>query len=216
MNRELSSCSLCPRLAEFRRSTLSDQEQRGAEEYWRKPVPGFGDVHGRLLVVGLAPAARGGNRTGRVFTGDKSSDFLVSCLHDVGLSNQPTSIRRSDGLVYDNMYLTAAVRCVPPENKPTSEEILNCSKYLSFEIRHLENLRAILCLGSIAFRSVMSVLGPDKRGAGFKFRHGTHLDTDKIRVFCSYHPSPRNVNTGTLNRAEFLRLLKEIVDYIAL
>lgn len=215
MNEYLEKCSLCPRLVKFRRQVLLDRERKDMQKYWRKPVPGFGDEKARLLVVGLAPAARGANRTGRVFTGDQSSDFLLSCLHQVGLSNQPSSTSREDGLQYRGMFLTAAVRCVPPENKPTPDEIMNCSKYLTFELECLKDLRAVLCLGSIAFRSVLRILEPERRKK-FEFKHGAHFDIDKVRVFCSYHPSPRNVNTGTLNRSEFIRLLEEIVDFIEL
>ena len=214
MNHALASCTRCSRLVKFRSEVLVEIERKGDEVYWRKPVPGFGDVSGKLLVLGLAPAARGGNRTGRVFTGDKSSDFLVSCLHEAGLSNQPTSSNRGDGLRYLGMYLSAAVKCVPPDNKPAPSEIENCLSYLKYEIMHMKNIKAVLALGSIAFHSVLRAVDFQGSKKEVKFVHGAHYDLGGVRLYCSYHPSPRNVNTHVLDRGKFLALLDEITDFL--
>ena len=158
--------------------------------------------------MGLAPAFNGDNRTGRIFTGDKSSDFLISSMYEVGLTNIPTSERTGDGLEYNDMYITLALRCAPPDNKPLKSELENCRGFIENEIRLMKNLKAILSLGKIAFDSVINDF--KSRGiriSGIRFSHGTHYDISGIRVYCSYHPSPRNVNTGLLKKEDFISLI---------
>jgi uracil-DNA glycosylase family 4 len=179
-------------------------------------VPGFGDPKARLIVVGLAPAAHGGNRTGRVFTGDSSGRFLVQSLHDAGFANQPKSESRDDGLVYNDCYVTAAVKCAPPGDHPTLGEFQRCAPYLDAELRLLENTRVVLALGSFAFRSVVArerEMGSPLPRA--KFSHGGRTEIGGGRVlWASYHPSPRNTNTGKLTREMFTNLLFEIRAYL--
>jgi len=176
-------------------------------------VPGYGDPNARLLVVGLAPAAHGGNRTGRVFTGDNSAKFLVKHLYDAGFSNQPISETKDDGLVYKDCYVSAAVRCVPPDNKPTREEIISCESYLENEMFLLKNCMVILALGKLAFDSV---LGYAKKYHStkekFSFKHGSRFvfSKDFPAVYASYHPSPRNTNTGKLTSKMFASVLRDI------
>jgi len=183
-------------------------------EYWGRPVPGFGDPNASLLIVGLAPAAHGGNRTGRVFTGDRSGDFLYEALYKVGLANQPTSQNLEDGLELKGAYVTAAVKCAPPDNKPSTEETTNCSGYLAGEIDSLKDLKAILCLGQFAFNVVIRII-QDKYNlpqSSAKFGHGKVLGLgDGIPpIICSYHPSPRNTQTGRLTEKMFLSVLRRI------
>ncbi len=214
LNREIISCRKCTRLVEYRNNRSPGARYNG-EVYWNRPITGYGQLDGRLLVVGLAPAFDGGNRTGRIFTGDKSSDFLISSLYTVGLANIPTSERSGDGLQYKNMYITLALKCAPPDNKPTKIELNNCSGFFEKEIEDMKNLKAILCLGKIAFDSVINLLRTRNiNNTGFKFHHGKYYDISGTRVYCSYHPSPRNVNTGVLKKDEFISLLNEIRDYI--
>jgi len=213
MNDRLIACERCPRLVEFRKAVVGRDKRFRGETYWARPVPGYGDINCRLLIVGLAPAASGGNRTGRVFTGDKSSDFLVSCLHEAGITNQPTSERRDDGLIYYDAYITAAVKCVPPDNKPLPEEIENCSVYLRSEIGFMKNLKVILVLGQIALQAVVRLIAdPAEPRSRYRFVHGAVYSMNGIRVVCSYHPSPRNVNTGKLKRSDFVDLLKKVKE----
>lgn len=215
MNRELLECTRCERLAKFRVEVANRNSKFRDEEYWSKPVPGYGSIDGRILILGLAPAATGGNRTGRVFTGDKSSDFLVSCLHDVGITNMPTSTSRNDGLKYKDAYITAVLKCVPPNDKPVREELEHCSDYLEYEIDSMNNLKVIFTLGTVAHKGLNSYLkkkGYDVRGKNFI--HGTVYDYGKFSEVCCYHPSPRNVNTGRLTRDQFIDVLN-IVRRIA-
>jgi len=170
-------------------------------EYWGRPLPGFGDRQARLLVVGLAPAAHGGNRTGRVFTGDRSGDFLYAALYKAGFANQPTSVRIEDGLELQDIYITAAVRCAPPDNKPLPEEILNCRPYLIEELGLLNRLEGIVALGKIGFDAILAVY----RSAGYKilrlsFGHGkVHTMGPNLPwLLSSYHPSQQNTQTGRL------------------
>lgn len=215
MNQAIVECGLCPRLVDFRVSVASRQNRFNGEKYWSKPVPGFGNIDGQLLILGLAPAATGANRTGRIFTGDKSSEFLVTCLHEAGFTNIGTSESKDDGLEYYNSYITAVVKCVPPGDKPTVEEIKNCSRYLDFEIESMKNLKAVLVLGRIAHNAYISYLkrrGLDVRSA--KFEHGIYYDIDGTRLYCSYHPSPRNVNTKRITREMFMQTLVNIRAYV--
>ena len=218
LNREIIECSNCPRLVSFRSKVAKEKRRQFAtSEYWGRPVPGFGDPKARLVIVGLAPASHGGNRTGRVFTGDSSARFLVSHLHKAGFANQPVSESRDDGLRYRDCYITAAVRCVPPDNKPTSEEMENCFPYLVRELALLTNAKVILALGRIAFDSVLELAsraeaGTKAKKTKFVFQHGQSYQFAENfpTVFASYHPSPRNTNTGKLTDAMFSKVLRDI------
>ena len=209
MNSCLVLCSRCPRLVEFRQKVA--QEKRNSyinQEYWGKPVPGFGDYNAELLIIGLAPGAHGSNRTGRMFTGDHSGNFLYSTLYEAGFSSKPDSENRYDGLRLKNCYITAAARCVPPGNKPTKEELENCSYFLDVEIGFLEKIKVVVALGKIAFdafinhlkRQEMRIQKPQPR-----FQHGTIMKLDNGKVLIpSYHPSRQNTQTGKLTRNMFL------------
>ena len=184
-------------------------------EYWGKPLPSFGDPEAELLILGLAPAAHGGNRTGRMFTGDRSGDFLYRRLYEAGFANQPTSLHRDDGLELRNCYITAALRCAPPLNKPQPRELRNCRPYLEKELELLGRVRAVLVLGRIAFDAYLRVLGkrlPLPPRSSMKFGHGANfqLAGGSPRLFCSYHPSQQNTQTGRLTPEMFRAVLKEI------
>lgn len=201
------------------------------EDYWGKPLPGFGDPEAKLLILGLAPAAHGGNRTGRMFTGDRSGDFLYRALYEAGFANQPASVRQGDGLALSGCYITASVRCAPPANKPTPQEQRNCRPYLVEELRLLGNLRAVLALGRIAFDAYLRVVY-EEFGAGrpqprtaphgppfqfpprsvFHFAHGASfaLPGELPRLYASYHPSQQNTQTGKLTPEMFRRVLEDI------
>lgn len=211
---QIIQCKRCPRLVSFRETVSISSRRFPEQEYWRKPVPGFGDIHGRLMILGLAPAATGGNRTGRVFTGDKSAEFLVSALYEEGFASQSFSVSRNDGLRYIDSYVTAAVKCVPPDNRPSKEEQINCLGFLGVELKCMTNVKAILVLGAFALSSLNMHFKHMYRGfRGIKFRNGGYEDVGGIRVFMSYHPSPRNVNTGKLTRNDFLKTLRNIRAY---
>ena len=212
---EIIECYLCPRLCQYRKSVSIKYERPGSKPFWARPVPGFGDINGELLIVGLAPAARGGNRTGRVFTGDKSAEFLVRCLHKKGFANIPTSTEIGDGLKYINTFVTAAVKCVPPGDKPERHEIENCSRYLVREIKMMHSLRAVLTLGKMAHdAAIVTLLRSGILKEKLKFSHGQEFSSGGIKIFSSYHPSPRNVNTGRLNEEQFLKILDHISSYL--
>jgi uracil-DNA glycosylase family 4 len=201
LNEEVVGCRACPRLVRYREG-LKPRRAFASQKYWRRPVPGFGDPLAKVALVGLAPAAHGGERTGRVFTGDESARFLFRSLHDAGLSNRPSSEARDDGLALRGCYITAAVKCAPPENRPTSEEFRNCSVFLDQELELLERARAIVALGRMAFDAVMR--WAQSKGAetsGLTFAHGASYRLPGIPViYACYHPSPRNTYTGTLTR----------------
>jgi uracil-DNA glycosylase family 4 len=218
--REVVACRLCPRLVEYRESIAREKRRAYREwEYWGKPVPGFGDPQAKLLIIGLAPAAHGGNRTGRVFTGDRSGDFLFAALYEAGFANQPTSIRRDDGLRLINSYITATARCAPPDNKPLPSEILHCRGYLEREIHILEP-RAVLALGRIAWDAYLEVLRQRKlitsRGL-YPFSHGAEirLRPPAPRLFGAYHPSQQNTQTGRVTPAMYAQVLRRIRDFLA-
>jgi uracil-DNA glycosylase family 4 len=215
--KQVISCRLCPRLVEFRES-VKPRAAYSSETYWRRPVPGYGDIGGRLLVLGLAPALHGGNRTGRVFTGDSSGRFLVRALHAAGFANIPVSESASDGLVYTDCYLTASVKCVPPGDKPTDAEFRNCSRYMIAEIELMDNLQSVLALGSLAFTAYVGYLKLcGEEAKGLKFKHGATYSFDRLpRLYASYHPSPRNTNTGLLTLPMLTRVLKKIRSDFAL
>jgi len=212
---EVIECRKCPRLVEYREDVARDKKKEfSGWDYWGRPVPGFGDPHASLLIVGLAPAAHGGNRTGRVFTGDRSGDFLVRALYKAGFANQPLSQNRDDGLRLKGAYVTAAVKCAPPDNKPTREETSNCAQYLAREIDSLPRMKAVLCLGQFAFQAVINALSTkyDLGRLASKFKHGLVLDMGEHAplIFSSYHPSPRNTQTGKLTERMFLSLLMRV------
>ena len=208
---EIVNCRLCPRLVSFRESVPARAAFR-SQEYWRMPIAGFGDPDAWLVVVGLAPAAHGGNRTGRMFTGDESAKFLMRVLHKAGFANQPTSSSRYDGLRLNGCYITAAVRCAPPGDKPTTREFANCSSYLDRELELLPNLRAVITLGHLAFKAYLGHVArrEGSKLRGVKFAHGTHLHVPgRPRIYCSYHPSPRNTYTGRLSEKMLLEVFEE-------
>jgi len=187
------------------------------ERYWRKPVAGFGDINGRVLILGLAPAAHGGNRTGRVFTGDSSGRFLVKALHKSGFANQPVSESMEDGLVYIDCYLTAAVKCVPPGDRPSKIEFENCAGFLDREIEFMQHLEAVVALGSLAFRAYLDHLERIGIGSkGIKFAHGKSYAMDGLpTLYAAYHPSPRNTNTGRLNESMLVAVFSEVRSNLA-
>lgn len=198
-------CTLCPRLVAHCRNIAGKKKAQFSEEvYWGKPVPAFGDHNARLMIVGLAPAAHGANRTGRIFTGDSSGDWLYDALHRFGFANQPQSRHRNDGLLLKDCFITAAARCAPPQNKPSSAELDNCRPYLAAETALLANVKVVLVLGRIAYERWLKASGWwDQLSASDrpKFSHGAEslLPDGKLMV-CSYHPSRQNTNTGRLTR----------------
>jgi len=204
--REIVACERCPRLREYCAAVARERRRAFAHQaYWGQPVPGFGDPRAGLLVVGLAPAAHGGNRTGRVFTGDSSGDWLYEALHRFGFANQPQSVARDDGLALAGAYVTAAARCAPPGNRPTGDELSACRPYLEREIVLLRDVRVVIALGRIAWEAWLKASGWWVRLASHKrppFAHGAEAKLpDGVHLICSYHPSRQNTNTGRLTRA---------------
>jgi uracil-DNA glycosylase len=219
LQNEIVQCKRCPRLVNFRERVAREKKKEFKDfEYWGKPVPSNGKPDSRLVIIGLAPAAHGGNRTGRMFTGDNSARFLFRHLYKAGFSNQPTSEYRGDGLELRDCYITAAVRCVPPENKPARKEIENCSGYLDRELKMLPNVRVILALGKLAFDSTVNFYKLNQSLKGrFQFRHGTKYPLGRnlpILVGC-YHPSPRNTNTGKLTNRMFMKVLNDVKESLS-
>lgn len=215
LKRQIVSCEQCPRLVDYRRQVARIKRRAYIDwDYWGKPVPPFGDPKARLLVIGLAPAAHGGNRTGRMFTGDRSGDFLYRALYETGFASQPASVSRDDGLELRDVYITAAVRCAPPDNKPTPGEFRNCRPYLERELELLKNVRVVVALGSIAFHAYLSILkdrGAIRSRAAFAFGHNReHSVAAGLPVLISsYHPSQQNTSTGKLTAA----MLFEVFDH---
>ena len=206
LNQQIISCRKCPRLVEWREEVARVKRKAYKdEEYWGKPVPGFGDPNARVLVVGLAPGAHGSNRTGRQFTGDASGGFLFPALHRAGFASQAGAESRSDGLILHDMYITAAGRCAPPDNKPSPDELNNCQPYLECEIQVIQP-KVTVCLGKIAFDRILKVFAL----RGLKFSHGAvyELTTDHW-LLCSYHPSQQNTLTGKLTIEMFDQILKK-------
>ena len=219
LNKKIINCNSCERLLEFRNKIAKEKRKMYRNEnYWGKPITGFGDIKAKIMIIGLAPAAHGGNRTGRVFTGDKSSDFLFECLGNIGLANQNYSINKNDGLKLLNTYLTLSLKCVPPGDKPTKQELLNCSKFLKEEFLILQNVQAIVALGKIAFDSILFFYKKnfifDAKGINFSHGHTINLPDNKKLIAC-YHPSPRNVNTGRINLLKFTNLFKQIIMLVS-
>jgi uracil-DNA glycosylase len=219
LNARIVACRKCPRLVIYREKVAREKRRAFQDwEYWGRPVPGFGDPNAQLLILGLAPAANGGNRTGRVFTGDRSGDFLYEALYRAGFANQPRSTHCGDGLSLSNAYVAAVVRCAPPGNKPLPSELGNCRPYLERELEILRP-RAILALGRIAMVSYLEILKRERKirsFSAFPFAHGAsfELGDDLPRLFVSYHPSQRNTFTGTLTRAMLIRVLKTIRRFL--
>ena len=213
LNNSIIKCNKCKRLLNFRKKIAkTKRKQYINEKYWGKPITGFGDTNGKILFVGLAPAAHGGNRTGRVFTGDKSSDFLYKCLHQAKISNQSNSSHLDDGLKLNNAFITTALKCVPPEDKPLKIELDNCSKFFTKELEYLKNLKVIVALGKIAFDACKYFYQKKiKLDKNVKFGHGKifNLKNGILLVGC-YHPSPRNVNTGRINQKKMVSLFNKI------
>lgn len=218
---EIVDCRRCERLTDYREQVAKDKVRRFRDwDYWGRPVPSLGPANARLFVVGLAPAAHGGNRTGRVFTGDRSGDWLYRALHRFGFANQPHSTDRNDGLRLINCYVTAAVHCAPPDNKPTPEEFLNCRPYFIEELQALKNVRVVIPLGLIGFKTYFAA----RKELGWKnplplpaFAHGAvALLEDGVCVVSSYHPSQQNTQTGKLTEAMFddvFRTARKRIDF---
>jgi uracil-DNA glycosylase family 4 len=206
LERRIVSCHACPRLVEWREQVA--RQRRAAfldEEYWGRPVPGFGDARARLIVCGLAPGAHGANRTGRVFTGDRSGEWLYRALHAAGFANQPSSIARGDGLALTDCWVTLGVRCAPPANKPTPDERDRCRPFLVEELRSLERARVIVALGAFAWDAALRAIAElgdlgdgDARGARPRFGHGARAEVGRFALLGSYHPSQQNTFTGKL------------------
>jgi uracil-DNA glycosylase len=215
VGREVTACERCPRLRNWCRLVAASRVKRFRDqEYWGRPVPGLGDPRARLLIVGLAPAAHGGNRTGRIFTGDRSGDFLFAALHRAGFANQPSSVARGDGLALRDCYIAAVARCAPPANKPTPVEIGRCREYLAREWALLREPRAVLALGRIAMDGLLAMLRATGRplpAGRLEFAHGRSHDLGGgVRLFCSYHVSQQNTFTGRLTPRGFDAVLADV------
>ena len=206
---KIIKCKKCTRLINFsKKISLEKRKQNINEKYWGKPVPGFGDLKAKLMIIGLAPAAHGGTRTGRAFTGDKSGDFLFKCLHSVNISNQPYSNHINDGLKLNSTYITNILKCVPPEDKPNTQELNNCSSFFDSEISNLKNLKVIVTLGKVAFDKCIQFYKKNYLiNEQLIFKHGKKYQLpDGKTLIASYHPSPRNVNTKIIN----LQMMKKL------
>jgi len=217
VNHEVIACTRCPRLVAYREQIAREKRRAYRDcEYWGKPVPGFGDPDARVLILGLAPGAHGSNRTGRPFTGDASGKFMFPVLHVTGFANQPTATDREDGLQLKDLYITAAVRCAPPANKPTPQELAECSQFLDREIAGLGKVKVVVALGKIGFDAYLNYL---KRRSlvvnrqlfkTYLFKHGaSYRSPDGKVLLASYHPSNQNTQTGKLTREMFVEIFKE-------
>ena len=220
LGEEVCACRKCPRLVKYREKVAREKRRAFREwTYWGRGVPGFGDPRAQLFILGLAPAAHGGNRTGRVFTGDRSGDFLYKALHKAGFANQPTSLHRDDGLHLQDVYIAAAVRCAPPANKPLPSEILHCRGYLERELKILRP-RAVLALGKIGWDAYLEILkqrGQIASRAAYQFSHGAEcvFAAELPRLFGVYHPSQQNTQTGRVTEAMYATVLKHIRAFLA-
>lgn len=208
------ACRLCPRLRLYCEQVAHEKRRAYRDqEYWGKPVPSFGDPRAQVLIIGLAPAAHGGNRTGRMFTGDRSGDFLYRALYQTGFASQPESVSRDDGLQLVNAYITAPVRCAPPDNKPLPDEIRTCKQYLEHELSVLSELRVVVVLGQIAMNVYLSILkerGEIRSRTAFLFGHNAEhvIAPGRPILICSYHPSQQNTSTGKLTE----NMLREVFE----
>jgi uracil-DNA glycosylase len=220
LEQNVITCRTCPRLVEYREKVAKEKRRAYREwTYWGKPVPGFGDPHAELFILGLAPAAHGGNRTGRAFTGDRSGDFLYAALYEAGFANQPTSLHRDDGLRLKNAFVAATVRCAPPANKPLPSEILNCRGYLERELGLLKP-KVVLALGKIAWDAYLDILKIDgviASRAKFLFGHGAEaqLPGGGPRLVGVYHPSQQNTQTGRVTATMYASVLSRIRKLLA-
>jgi uracil-DNA glycosylase len=206
LHAEIVECRLCPRLVAWREQVAREKRRMFRDQtYWGRPITGFGDTKARLVIVGLAPAAHGGNRTGRIFTGDRSGDFLFAALHRAGLANQPHSVSRDDGLALSGVYIVSPVRCAPPDNKPTPDEFARCSRWLDAELAFIRNARVYLALGAFAWQHTLGHL--ERRGKNTapqpKFGHGAVATIGDSVIVGSYHVSQQNTQTGRLTEAMF-------------
>lgn len=193
---DVVDCRACPRLVAWREEVaVTKRAAFRDEEYWGRPVPGFGDPHARILVLGLAPAAHGANRTGRMFTGDRSGDWLYRAMHRAGLANQPSATSRDDGLQLTDAWVTSTVKCAPPQNKPLPSERDNCLPFLRREIAALDRVRVVVCLGSFAYAAACAEFGVRPRP---RFGHGVEVPMEGLTIVCSFHPSQQNTFTGRL------------------
>jgi uracil-DNA glycosylase family 4 len=224
LNHEVIACTRCPRLVVYREQIAREKRRAYRDcEYWGKPVPGFGDAKARVLIMGLAPGAHGSNRTGRPFTGDASGKFMFPVLYETGFANQPNATDRNDGLKLKDLYITAAVRCAPPDNKPLPQELVECSTFLDREIAGLENVKVVVALGKIGFDAYLSYVkryilkqqdaltdGLRELFRSYLFKHGARyrLPDGKV-LLASYHPSNQNTQTGKLTREMFVEIFKE-------
>lgn len=214
LNREVIACARCPRLVAYRQQVASEKRRAYRDwDYWGKPVPGFGDANARVLIMGLAPGAHGSNRTGRPFTGDASGNFMYPILYETGFASQPTAHDRNDGLTLKDLYITAAVRCAPPANKPMPQELAACAPFLDREIAGLKNLKVVVALGKIGFDAYLNYL--KRRGLvtskkAYVFKHGaTYRMPGGEVLLASYHPSNQNTQTGKLTRKMFVKIFQE-------
>ena len=219
LNQAVIACTRCPRLVSYREQVAREKRRAYREQdYWARPVPGFGDPQARLLILGLAPGAHGSNRTGRPFTGDASGKFMYPILYRVGFASQPNAEHRGDGLKMIDCYITAAVRCAPPDNKPLPSELVNCSEYLDRELAILKNVKVVVALGKIAFGAYLAHLrraGKLASKTGFTFGHARSYEMPNgVTVLASYHPSNQNTATGKLTAPMFeavFRTAKQII-----
>ena len=206
INHKVIDCTCCPRLSQYIKQIGQEKVRRFiSEEYWARPLPSWGDPNARLLIVGLAPAAHGGNRTGRMFTGDGSGDWLARAMYESGFANMPTSRSKDDGLVLKDVYITAAIRCAPPDNKPLTIELMNCSQYLVSELQILKNIKVILMLGKVGFDAYCRAAGLRK----LRFSHGASYEMNGKILLASYHPSRQNTNTGKLTWQMWFDIFKK-------
>jgi len=214
LNEEITACRKCPRLVEYRERVALEKRRAFRDwTYWGKPVPGFGDADARVLILGLAPGAHGSNRTGRPFTGDASGKFMFPVLYETGFANQPHATDRHDGLKLKDLYITAAVRCAPPANKPTPQELARCSPFLDREIAGLQRVKVVVALGKIGFDAYLNYLKrrsqlPTRQPYLFKHGASYRLPDGKV-LLASYHPSNQNTQTGKLTRPMFVGIFKE-------
>jgi uracil-DNA glycosylase len=218
LNHELVACTRCPRLVEYREKIAREKRRAYRDcEYWGKPVPGFGDPNARVLIMGLAPGAHGSNRTGRPFTGDASGKFMYPVLHEVGFANQSTATDRNDGLKLADLYITAAVRCAPPDNKPLPQELAECTYFLDRELAGLTRVKVVVALGKIGFEAYLNYLKRRDVIAnkqGYLFQHGASYDMPDAKVLlASYHPSNQNTQTGKLTRKMFVEVFKQAAKF---
>lgn len=220
LNRAVCDCRLCPRLVAWRERVAREKRRAYRDsEYWGRGVPGFGDPHARVFILGLAPGAHGSNRTGRPFTGDASGNFMYPVLHRTGFASQPTGTHRGDGLMLEDAYITAAARCAPPANKPTPRELANCAPFLDRELALLKDVRVVVALGRIGYAAYLDHLrrrGVITSKAPYPFAHeAQHRTPDGRTLIASYHPSNQNTNTGRLTEAMFTRVFERVKRVLA-